>query len=429
MESLYKHNLVVDVENGDVRNRRISYEYPSDDEYSMASSDVFNEIKSKYSQSMHSKIKNFEKLNTKNHFYNQLERKPSDALTNKVKFSVSGDDNRINSVKTESPENNDSGISSDEQKSPSEAPGLPNSKVEDAPQVARTNVPRVAQYQKIGQNNLPIPPGPVALQNPYPVKNKTNLMKLSSERVTSWVFMGDSPGVGDSDVPRGMSGHCDIHDNTGMVQSDAVVQNSPDLNSIPSKCDSGCQTSNQNTYSGVQDHIYETLNKKETKKSDQSTETDTQSGISGSDGFEYLEPLRKLLLAVEQHRRRNPPVDQFLNQENKLQNCVHGFCNLGECSHNPSPFPASPPSGDAHDISFPDESRRKCTCGSERLISGSESGVQKTLGSNDNMCKERVLVKPQSESVNSIQSDSSSESCVYDQPVLSFAGFTSTVDI
>lgn len=117
MDSLYKHNLVVDVENGDVRNRRIFYDYPSDDEFSMTSSEAFNEIKHKYSQSMHSKIRNFEKLNTKNHFYNQLERKPSDAVRNKVTFGLDGDDNKCRCTKTDSNESNDSGVILDAPKS------------------------------------------------------------------------------------------------------------------------------------------------------------------------------------------------------------------------------------------------------------------------------------------------------------------------
>ncbi|XP_062613829.1 mucin-3B-like [Saccostrea cucullata] len=422
MDSLYKHNLVVDVENGDVRNRRISYEYPSDDEFSMASSDVFNEIKSKYSQSMHSKIKNFEKHNLKNHFHNHVERKASDALTNKVKFSVSAEDSKCVCVKTDSNESNDSGVSSDGQKSPGEGPDVPCLIPERVSQITSANVPQNLKQQ----NNLQIPPRNISLQNPYPVKKKTNIKNLNSERVTSWVFMGDNTDAPNNRVHHEISGVSKTNEN--ILENDSVTQVTHDFNHIPSMCDNECQTSDQPSDSGVQDHIYETLNRNDSvkeEKTEQSSMTQTESGTSGSDGFEYLEPLRQLLMAVENHRRRNPPVSQFLQEENVLQRCIHGFCNMGNCHANCSPV--SVPSRYGEEIG---ECAKKCNC--ETPISAKQA--QETRAGADHVCNERQLVteqlNPSKELLRRpvVLSDTK-EACIYDQPEFSLVGFTNSAEI
>ncbi|XP_061178424.1 serine-rich adhesin for platelets-like [Saccostrea echinata] len=435
MDSLYKHNLVVDVENGDVRNRRISYEYPSDDEFSMASSDVFNEIKSKYSQSMHSKIKNFEKHNVKNHFHNQVERKASDALTNKVKFSISAEDSKSTCVKTDSNESNDSGVSSDGQKSPGEGPEIPRMS-ESVSHITNANVPQSVKQQ----NNLQIPPRNIHLQNPYPVKKKTNIKNLNSERVTSWVFMGDNPDVANNHVHHRISEGCRTNDK--ILESDTVAQVSHNFNHIPSMCDFECQTSDQDSNLGIQDHIYETLNRNDSvkeKKTEQSSMTQTESGSNGSDGFEYLEPLRQLLMAVEQQRRRNPPVSQFLQEGNVLQRCIHGFCNMGHCHTNCSPVGVPSRYGDVR-VEDTGECAEECNCETqtvshEKLSTPiSVKQAQETRASTEPVCNERQLVTEQLKQSKDQLSrpnvlSNTKEACIYDQPEFSLVGFANSAEI
>lgn len=59
---------------------------------------------------MYFKIRNFEKFNIKNYFYNQLEKKLSDVVRNKVIFGLDGDDNKCWCIKIDSNEFNDSGV-------------------------------------------------------------------------------------------------------------------------------------------------------------------------------------------------------------------------------------------------------------------------------------------------------------------------------
>ncbi|XP_022340295.2 uncharacterized protein LOC111134965 [Crassostrea virginica] len=392
MDSLYKHNLVVDVENGDVRNRRISYEYPSDDEYSMASSDVFNEIKSKYSQSMHSKIKNFEKLSIKNHFHNQLERKPSDALRNKVTFGLDSEDRKSQCVKTDSNESNDSGVVSDTPKSPTNETG--NLKIEVA--FADATIPQTAQ--NVQQNNSQVAPKTTMLQNPYPVKKK-----VSGERVTSWVFMGDKSSGPNEHIPSEQS---ERHNSDNNEPRTAGVS-SRDCDHIPTHED---RQPSAGGHDGSPDHIYETLNRKETERSDEGTDPQTSSGISGSDGFEYLEPLRQLLLAVEQQRRRIPPVHQFLTDENVFRTSVQGLCNLGHLSpSHQSPQTLGPvPLVNSTNSSDSDKE--------------SERQVQLTDCTGENRSKERQLVQGSATHSGEVASP---DKCIYDQPV----GFAHVADI
>lgn len=404
MDSLYKHNLVVDVENGDVRNRRIFYDYPSDDEYSMASSEAFNEIKHKYSQSMHSKIKNFEKLNTKNHFYNQLERKPSDAVRHKVTFGLDCDDNKCLCTKTDSNESNDSGVIVDAPKSPVHEQN--NLKL-DAPN------PK-ASHNVQSQNDSQAAPKGVPLQNPYPVKKKSNLVNLSGERVTSWVFMGENTNVANECIPES----CDSKQM--RIASDSVTQIAHDCNYIPPQQGAECQASDQDALPGVQDHFYETLNRTEPSKCDHSTGTQTQSGISGSDGFEYLEPLRQLLLAVEQQRRRVPPVDQFLNDETVFKQTFQGLCNL-EHRTPISPTVESPPLPLKN---FTD--RYNCESDSKNESDVCSIGSDKQTQNETQERKERQLVKGIDTKCEEI---SRADSCTYDQPFLYPVGFAHTAEI
>ena len=396
MDSLYKHNLVVDVENGDVRNRRISYEYPSDDEYSMASSDVFNEIKSKYSQSMHSKIKNFEKLSIKNHFHNQLERKPSDALRNKVTFGLDSEDRKSQCVKTDSNESNDSGVVSDTPKSPTNETG--NLKIEVA--FADATIPQTAQ--NVQQNNSQVAPKTTMLQNPYPVKKK-----VSGERVTSWVFMGDKSNGPNEHIPSEQS---ERHNSDNKDLRTASVS-SRDCDHIPTHED---RQPSAGGHDGSPDHIYETLNRKETERSDEATDAQTSSGISGSDGFEYLEPLRQLLLAVEQQRRRIPPVHQFLTDENVFRTSVQGLCNLGHLSPSHQSPQTLGPVPLVNSTNSSDSDR------------DSERQVQLTDCTGENRSKERQLVHGSATHSGEVASP---DKCIYDQPVLYPAGFAHVADI
>eukprot|EP00105_Crassostrea_gigas_P006587 XP_011420586.1 PREDICTED: uncharacterized protein LOC105323245 [Crassostrea gigas] len=410
MDSLYKHNLVVDVENGDVRNRRIFYDYPSDDEFSMTSSEAFNEIKHKYSQSMHSKIRNFEKLNTKNHFYNQLEKKPSDVVRNKVTFGLDGDDNKCRCTKTDSNESNDSGVIVDAPKSPAHEQN--NLKL-DVPSVNTTHIVQ-------SQNDSQAAPKSVILQNPYPVKKKSNLVNLSGERVTSWVFMGENTNSANECIPES----CDSKQI--MTASDSVNRIAHDSNYIPPQHGVECQASDLGALPGVQDHFYETLNRKEPSKCDDSTGTQTQSGLSGSDGFEYLEPLRQLLLAVEQQRRRVPPVDQFLNDESVFKQPFQGMCNL---EHRPpiSPSVKSPslPLRNTTD-GYNSESDYNCESDSKNESDVCSIGSDKRTQNETHERKERQLAKGIDTKCEEI---SRADSCTYDQPFLYPVGFAHTAEI
>ncbi|XP_011420586.3 serine-rich adhesin for platelets [Magallana gigas] len=410
MDSLYKHNLVVDVENGDVRNRRIFYDYPSDDEFSMTSSEAFNEIKHKYSQSMHSKIRNFEKLNTKNHFYNQLEKKPSDVVRNKVTFGLDGDDNKCQCTKTDSNESNDSGVIVDAPKSPAHEQN--NLKL-DVPSVKTTHIVQ-------SQNDSQAAPKSVILQNPYPVKKKSNLVNLSGERVTSWVFMGENTNSANECIPES----CDSKQI--MTASDSVNRIAHDSNYIPPQHGVECQASDQGALPGVQDHFYETLNRKEPSNCDHSTGTQTQSGLSGSDGFEYLEPLRQLLLAVEQQRRRVPPVDQFLNDESVFKQSFQGMCNL---EHRPpiSPSVKSPslPLRNTTD-GYNCESDNNCESDSKNESDVCSIGSDKRTQNETHERKERQLAKGIDTKCEEI---SRADSCTYDQPFLYPVGFAHTAEI
>lgn len=59
---------------------------------------------------MYFKIRNFERFNIKNYFYNQLEKKLSDVVRNKVIFGLDGDDIKCQCIKIDSNEFNDSGV-------------------------------------------------------------------------------------------------------------------------------------------------------------------------------------------------------------------------------------------------------------------------------------------------------------------------------
>uniref|UniRef100_A0A8W8N1B1 Uncharacterized protein n=1 Tax=Magallana gigas TaxID=29159 RepID=A0A8W8N1B1_MAGGI len=405
MDSLYKHNLVVDVENGDVRNRRIFYDYPSDDEFSMTSSEAFNEIKHKYSQSMHSKIRNFEKLNTKNHFYNQLEKKPSDVVRNKVTFGLDGDDNKCQCTKTDSNESNDSGVIVDAPKSPAHEQN--NLKL-DVPSVNTTHIVQSQSDSQAASKS-------VILQNPYPVKKKSNLVNLSGERVTSWVFMGENTNSANECIPES----CDSKQI--MTASDSVNRIAHDSNYIPPQHGVECQASDQGALPGVQDHFYETLNRKEPSKCDNSTGTQTQSGLSGSDGFEYLEPLRQLLLAVEQQRRRVPPVDQFLNDETVFKQPFQGMCNLEHRTPIlPSVKSPSLPLGNTTD-GYNCESDNNCESDSKNESDVCSIGSDKRTQNETHERKERQFAKGIDTKCEEI---SRADSFTYDQPFLYPVGRT-----
>lgn len=400
----------MDVENGDVRNRRIFYDYPSDDEFSMTSSEAFNEIKHKYSQSMHSKIRNFEKLNTKNHFYNQLEKKPSDVVRNKVTFGLDGDDNKCRCTKTDSNESNDSGVIVDAPKSPAHEQN--NLKL-DVPSVNTTHIVQ-------SQNDSQAAPKSVILQNPYPVKKKSNLVNLSGERVTSWVFMGENTNSANECIPES----CDSKQI--MTASDSVNRIAHDSNYIPPQHGVECQASDQGALPGVQDHFYETLNRKEPSKCDNSTGTQTQSGLSGSDGFEYLEPLRQLLLAVEQQRRRVPPVDQFLNDESVFKQPFQGMCNLEHRTPIlPSVKSPSLPLRNTTD-GYICESDNNCESDSKNESDVCSIGSDKRTQNETHERKERQLAKGIDTKCEEI---SRADSCTYDQPFLYPVGFAHTAEI
>lgn len=400
----------MDVENGDVRNRRIFYDYPSDDEFSMTSSEAFNEIKHKYSQSMHSKIRNFEKLNTKNHFYNQLEKKPSDVVRNKVTFGLDGDDNKCRCTKTDSNESNDSGVIVDAPKTPAHEQN--NLKL-DVPSVNTTHIVQ-------SQNDSQAASKSVILQNPYPVKKKSNLVNLSGERVTSWVFMGENTNTTDECIPES----CDS--NQIMTASDSVNRIAHDSNYIPPQHGVECQASDQGALPGVQDHFYETLNRKEPSKCDHSTGTQTQSGLSGSDGFEYLEPLRQLLLAVEQQRRRVPPVDQFLNDESVFKQPFQGMCNIEHRTPIlPSVKSPSLPLRNTTD-GYNCESDNNCESDSKNESDVCSIGSDKRTQNETHERKERQFAKGIDTKCEEI---SRADSCTYDQPFLYPVGFAHTAEI